>query len=96
MKTIEERVTEWVDAMFGSGETEGQKCFIAGAKSEHAELTRWNDPEEVMPPRNRNVLVKYAMDASHKDYITIGCYNGHAWDLEVGNFAYVVAWREIH
>lgn len=30
--TIKQAAEEWVDNMFGSGETMGQECFVAGAE----------------------------------------------------------------
>ena len=33
-------------------------AFIAGAKSERVELTRWRDPKEELPEDNKQVLIK--------------------------------------
>lgn len=56
MKTIEERAIEY-DAICRF--CDNVFAFIAGAQSEHEELTRWNDPKEVLPDEGTEVLVKY-------------------------------------
>lgn len=34
------------------------QAYLAGAKSEREELTRWHDPKEELPPIEKAVLVK--------------------------------------
>lgn len=61
MKTIEERVQRYCadECPNSSKEVMTLICrpFKDGAKSEHAELTRYNDPEEP-PTHSKQVLVK--------------------------------------
>lgn len=62
MKTIEERAKEaWSDYEYREGDLYNT-CFIdgflAGAKSEQADLLRWRDPKEELPKENKQVLIK--------------------------------------
>lgn len=70
MKTIEERATEYAcnDGVIpDSYECEScyniyGKCtrdaYIAGAKSEREEITRWHDPKKELPKDDRDVLIR--------------------------------------
>ena len=63
MKTIEERAKEYStcdeDCALCSEvcrKASDERAFIAGALSEHEELTRWRDPKEELPDDDREVL----------------------------------------
>lgn len=63
MKTIEERAKEWIDSL-GAGLVHPYNrqamidAYIAGAKAQYEELTRWHDPKEVIYEPNHIVLTK--------------------------------------
>lgn len=64
MKTIEERAKEWIDSL-GAGLVHPYNrqamidAYIAGAKAQYEELTRWHDPKEELPEYIKVVEVKY-------------------------------------
>lgn len=64
MKTIEERAKEWIDSL-GAGLVHPYNrqamidAYIAGAKAQYEELTRWHDPKEVIYEPNHIVLTKW-------------------------------------
>lgn len=68
MKTIEQRAKEYYkdaqrrDELYNDDgdmySSVPEMAFIAGAKSEHEELTRWNSPEECLPAPRVVVLLK--------------------------------------
>lgn len=111
MATIEERAKKYVRKIWAGGSREWgtnkqwtSQDFIAGAKSEHAELTRWRDPKEELPTvTNQNedypVLIK-----DWKGKVWSGlyrAYNNTFWyDGITGRFHADVdglqGWREIH
>lgn len=104
MKTIEERAKEYntcdEDCALCSEvyrKASDERAFIAGALSEHEELTRWHDPKVELPPQGKMVLLK----------ITFGCHyqlaerGDECWwspmDDEWGiPDSRVIGWREIH
>lgn len=102
MKTIEERANgAWNEAKneaMTSTENTFSKGFIAGAKSEHEELTRWNSPE--CPPDNkRQVLLKVKTSFVGKIYYKIGSFiNGDYYESYSGRplRPECLGWREIH
>lgn len=71
-------------------------AFIAGAESEHKELTKWNSPDN--PPDNaREVLIKVVMGYSVARYRDESSLE-KGWYVE-GNLyteSLVIGWREIH
>lgn len=94
MKTIEERAKAYAAKCHCQNTEWG---FIAGAQSEHEELTRWLDPKEELPPQGKMVLLK----------VTFGCHyqlaerGDECWwspmDDEWGiPDSRVIGWREIH
>lgn len=106
MKTIEERYKSYIGTVGAEcfqpkniGNTM-QNTFIAGAKSEHEELTRWNSPE--CPPDNdRDVLLKIKSDTRlfpDTNYFAVGFYSGVSFHISVARWATidVLGWREIH
>lgn len=106
MKTIEERATEYACDGRMPGGCECDSCYniygkcerdayIAGAKSEHEELTRWHDPKAELPGINQMVLVKRTPDAPLP--YDLAQNNGIKWvdswcDLDIN----IIGWREIH
>lgn len=101
MKTIEERAKDaWNDAKnkaMTSTENIFSNGFIAGAQSEHEELTRWNSPE-CPPEEDKTVIVKYLNRGV--ELYSIGYYDKkYGWSAqdEVGfNKDNILGWREIH
>lgn len=72
------------------------QAYLAGAKSEREELTKWNDPKR--PPNNyHTVLLKIKKDDRGDTRCAIGCYKYGRWrGSDVGNYDHIVGWREIH
>lgn len=111
MKTIEERAREFaaksMSLFMDSSDEQDIYCedlimsYAAGAKSERAELTRWNDPDESRPENMQRVLVKYKKaDGSTK--VGIATFH-HPFDIGRGSFVmeasrpqYIIGWRPIH
>lgn len=96
MKTIEERAVQYeeISGCYGCELGQVKEAFIAGAKSEHDELTRWNDPE-CEPKVNTPILLK--MESPRNDIIyRTGFFicNYTAYDSNVYYYK-VVGWREI-
>ncbi len=97
MKTIEERAKAYEEILgFGYRERMSQfpsDAFIAGARSEHEELTRWHDPEKELPEPMKDVLVKCSSDTYAVDFYVpeLECFFG-----ESATYMEVVGWREIH
>lgn len=94
MKTIEERadIYEEISGCYGCQLGQVKEAFIAGAKSEHEELTKWNSPE--CPPEHSNtVLVK----TPHGDtfYYSLGNYYQGQWHISAIHNE-ILGWREIH
>lgn len=109
MKTIKERAREFVnppcDRRCKSCDTVKMDCrfyndlmsFIAGAESEHEELTRWHDPKEELPPQGKMVLLKVAFGCHYQ----LAERGDECWwspmDDEWGiPDSRVIGWREIH
>ena len=68
-------------------------AFIAGAKSEYEELTRWNSPDD--PPKDRRlILIKVnVFDEGILYYVDRGFENA---DYILGPKDKILGWREIH
>lgn len=105
MKTIEERATDAahdyrreVSDLSGERATAYYDGFVAGAESEHAELTRWHDPKEELPNDYRYVLVKVVIpEISDEPYFKIGYYMVDQWFGDgLLSTMHVIGWREIH
>lgn len=98
MKTIEERadIYEEISGCYGCQLGQVKEAFIAGAKSEHEELTRWNSPK-CPPEEDKAVIVKY-LDSGFELY-SIGDYDKkYGWSAqdEVGfNKDNIIGWMEI-
>lgn len=97
MKTIEERTREFMDfsvsSLYSEKLAEIRKAFIAGAESEHEELTKWNDPKD-HPSHEGPVLVKL----KNGKYHVVNCICNH-YILFGDPMAYdhlIVGWREIN
>lgn len=110
MKTIEERAEYYAETV-GRDRYQGDRNaayddFIAGAESEHKELTRWNSPEEYLPAPRRIVLLRLQNPHySNIEKYAIGCRTlSDEWDvsddkIELSLFEgtlKVIGWREIH
>ncbi len=102
MKTIEERAQKYVGAPCDDGcaicdallcKLNEYSAYIAGARSEHEELTRWHNPKEELPEPMKDVLVKCSSDTYAVDFYVpeLGCFFG-----ESATYMEVVGWREIH
>lgn len=104
MKTIKERAKSYVRKVWRGGSREfvgyrkaTELDFIAGAQSEHEELTRWHNPKK-MPEYGKQVLFKI----KYKDSDTIRIRMG--WMTESNVFmtlsgdiySEIIGWREIH
>lgn len=116
MKTIKERAREFVnppcDRRCKSCDTVKMDCrfyndlmsFIAGAESEHEELTRWHDPKEELPEDNREVLC--IVNRQHCKFVILH-HDKYGWWQYVpfmsggwcgynGEIGEIIGWREIH
>lgn len=84
MKTIEERAKEWIDSL-GAGLVHPYNrqamidAYIAGAKAQYEELTRWHDPKENMPEPNHDVLTKWRWKDGSGEIISAGDSTGRKW-----------------
>lgn len=110
MKTIEERAAKYAcddGVMPDSPECEScfniyGKCtrdaYIAGAKAEHKELTRWHDPKEELPKKHHRVLLKVRKNSYA--FIEVGTLqatdDGVRFIFSDCNDCEVIGWREIH
>lgn len=99
MRTIEERAKEYAAKCHGSQNTEWG--FIAGAESEHEELTRWHNPKEELPNDGHEVLCM--IHKKYNTYIVLKYYQGQWWQQApvtaggwCGYAGEIIAWREIH
>lgn len=101
MKTIEERAKEYIK----EGGSIGfplednyffEEAFIAGAKSEHEELTRWNNPE-CPPDSKRPILLKIRIGLSEKIYYRVGHFvdGDYTYPGRVLRTEYL-GWKEIY
>lgn len=115
MKTIEERASEYYkdaqrrDELYNE-EGDMYSCvpkmaFIAGAKSEHEELTRWIPFNEECPISGKNVLIKIRRPHETLEYVSMVRYISpgkfEIFEEEVACLLYecgyeVIGWREIH
>ena len=71
------------------------RAYAAGAKAQHEELARWNDPKEEMPEHRKQVLVK--TDTGNHD-VAYYSDNVDGWIANDGiyNTDQIIGWREIH
>lgn len=104
MESIEERAKEYAK-MICSGLKESDiegvyEDFLAGAESEHKELTKWNSPDN--PPKHTNQILikvnggfqigqyfdeKYVKDLGFCGWIIKG---------QIASDTSIIGWREIH
>jgi len=74
------------------------QAYLAGAKSEREEMTRWHDPNTDRPQRNVDVLIK--LRDTYRDgkiHYSVGYINGAYWfGGDIGGADEVIGWREIH
>ncbi|WP_299222223.1 hypothetical protein [uncultured Alistipes sp.] len=103
MKTIEERAKEYEKKYYDGAASECRLAFIRDAQSERAELTRWHDPKEELPPNDARVLCKVT-GCAYTEYLVLNWYENIWWaylynaDDEGWHqfFGQVIGWREIH
>lgn len=107
METIEERAQEYAhqyrrDAHDLKGERADAAfaAYCQGAEDERKVLTKWNDPQEVLPEYAKVVEVKYK--AFGKIIISTACRlgDGNLWCIDGTdrriNSLNIIGWREIH
>jgi len=75
--------------------------FIAGAQSEHEQLTRWCDPKVELPEYRKRVLVKFKDGMYDCLFREKHLYLGDGWSYGGGGILVedenpVIGWREIH
>lgn len=73
--------------------------LIQFGKSQHAELTRWHDPKEVIYEPNHIVLTKWKYKDGSGEIISVGGFNGEEWDAHAIMYPElfeIIGWREIH
>ncbi len=104
MKTIEERAQKYVGAPCDDGcaicdallcKLNEYSAYIAGARSEHEELTRWHDPID-HPEEGVEVLCKYKSCSGRLHYITAWYSKFHKGYMNDGYIRPILGWREIH
>lgn len=107
MKTIKERAKEWVDSL-GAGLVHPYNrqamidAYIAGAKAQYEELTRWHDPKEELPEYYKVVEVKWygsGLIRISTAWLSAGDAGGYLWTIEgtsrLINVKNILGWREI-
>lgn len=105
MKTIEERAVQYeeISGCYGCQLGQVKEAFIAGAKSEHECLTRWNSPE-CPPDDDRDVLLKIE-SCDGGIFYAVGFYESSGEFLQNVFVAEtniyppqkpILGWREIH
>ena len=99
MKTIEERadIYEEISGCYGCQLGQVKEAFIAGAKSEHDELTRWNSPDN-HPENDTPVLLKSIWKEGGLIYYRVGRYRDGKYinDSCPSHNIDVIGWRKIH
>lgn len=84
MKTIDERAQEWVDSPEAAAHPYNRRgmidAYIAGAKAQYGEMTRWHDPKEVPSEPNHIVLTKWKHKDGSGEIIYVGGFNGEEWE----------------
>ena len=107
MKTIEERAAEYADRetlYVECGEYTDRtivEAYAQGATDEYEKLTRWNDPKDILPDKDKSVLVKFVgVSNVNVHYYTVGMlYEDDQWayenDLAGHRYFKIVGWREI-
>lgn len=96
MKTIEEKAKEYAAKCHCQNTEWG---FIAGAQSEHEELTRWRDPNVELPPNGWEVLCD--IDCCSNNYAVLRHYD-NGWMMYTPGSGWcdcpfkVIGWRGIN
>lgn len=108
MKTIDERAQEWVDSPEAAAHPYNRRgmidAYIAGAKAQYGEMTRWHDPKEELPEYVKVVEVKYKAFGKIMMSVAwrLGCSGSgeDAWYIDGTNCRIdhenIIGWREIH
>ena len=109
IKEIEKAAVDYVQTLpFGEyfHDLDIEPAFIAGAKSELEELTRWRNPNEELPENNSCVLMKVS-DGEH-ERIYLGARQDDVWMCDggysfcqnaeecLGYDGVVIGWRPIY
>ena len=95
-----QKIAEESDYAFAASETDcnpinwgdAAAFVLEGYKACFAELTRWNDPKEVLPEPNKDVLVKCSSGQIQTDFYApeLG-----GFFIEDSTYAKVIGWREM-
>lgn len=95
-----QKIAEESDYAFAASETDcnpinwgdAAAFVLEGYKACFAELTRWNDPKEVLPEPNKDVLVKCSSGQIQTDFYApeLG-----GFFIEHSTYAKVIGWREM-
>lgn len=79
-----------------------KRAFIAGAKAQHAALTRWHDPKEELPEYYKAVEIKHCglgQTTISTAWLSAGDDGGYLWTIDGTNVVVgvknVIGWREI-
>ena len=75
------------------------QAYLAGAKAEREEMTRWLDPKEELPDDDRDVLVKTTLCTKYCiAFYKANGYRNHHWHENNGPLMddMVIGWRPIH
>lgn len=108
---MKERVKEYLDMAWSNLEGDFnedhvtfenivEEAFIAGAKSEREELTRWRDPKEELPENTMRVIV--CAQLPNKAILVTGGWYGtdpgeDGWNIDINwKNLKVIGWRHIH
>lgn len=93
MKSIKERASERYPEQGILGAE--RRAFVAGANSEHEELTRWNSPD-VLPDINQWIIIKIVNENNGVlYYTTTKFYSEYFNELKECRYT-ILGWREIH
>jgi len=70
------------------------QAYLAGAKDEHKELTKWNDPK--CPPTHRKPVLIKGVTPSGRKCLVVGVF--YKSGLQTNTYYKVdpIGWREIH
>lgn len=102
IKEIEKAAVDYVQTLpFGEyfHDLDIERAFIAGAKSEREELTRWHDPKVELPKTDVEVLVMIHADGHTYDVMR---YDQQGWWQKAPGGGWCAAehtpigWRHIH
>lgn len=112
MKTIEERAERyehWAGQIANRWDKPAElipfkeqikRAFIAGAKSQYEELTRWHDPKEELPEKYKDVEIKTDKGKVSVCNMDLDERGRRYWYVSRTDYmipdANIIGWREIH